>query len=413
MRCGVAWHRPAGAHPTHPPLPAPTPGSTRPSGCSSSCASSSQPPSCADEINLPPRLPPARSPRTCVQPHLNSTFSLQHPIGISTLPYPRNSRYLIEGNSNEDDWGPVHFSLLVRLGRGLNRALSNFTCVGSFNPVTPAGQTYGVAFSFAMLLIQSAYTANLAGAMRARASLRARARRLCALPCFPVAPRGAGFLRKEIYYYIRRPSVGAAKRRVTLAFVSPFPPRSVLHALAAADAAHHLRRQLRPGTHPPTHHPPTHAHEQPHFHPRTTCNAQPPNFTTALQVGQALCVPTDSNVIAIVQNNFPGTTLVTVAGCACAPCWRARGRLLGAVQSLRLRYSPLAFRCRNVCSRLRASFGFFGQERTDPTEQADLNPSSAKPTAKLARSHRYQTSRHTVVLSLPPPAARRTPSLTP
>ena len=70
--------------------------------------------------------------------------------------------FSFEGHVDNDDFGLVEYNLFVKLARGVNRSFSNFTCIGSFSPSTPAGQTYGVAFSFAMLLIQSAYTANLA-----------------------------------------------------------------------------------------------------------------------------------------------------------------------------------------------------------------------------------------------------------
>ena len=70
--------------------------------------------------------------------------------------------YAFESRVNLDDFGPPAHNLVVKLGRGLNRALLNLCCVGGFNPVTAAGQTFGVAFSFCMLLLQSAYTANLA-----------------------------------------------------------------------------------------------------------------------------------------------------------------------------------------------------------------------------------------------------------
>lgn len=72
--------------------------------------------------------------------------------------------YLLEGTWNEEDFGPVDDLRIYRLGRGLFRSMNTFAGVGSFSPVTPAGQTFSVFFSFAMLLIQSAYTANLAGA---------------------------------------------------------------------------------------------------------------------------------------------------------------------------------------------------------------------------------------------------------
>ena len=63
--------------------------------------------------------------------------------------------YAFEGSADSDDFGLVDYNLVVKLARGLTRAFSNFTCIGSFTPATPAGQTYSAAFSFAMLLIQA------------------------------------------------------------------------------------------------------------------------------------------------------------------------------------------------------------------------------------------------------------------
>jgi hypothetical protein len=63
---------------------------------------------------------------------------------------------------SHDDFGPEYIHWTDRLGRGLYRATSNWTAVGGFTPVTPAGRVYTMTFAFVMLLMQSAYTANLA-----------------------------------------------------------------------------------------------------------------------------------------------------------------------------------------------------------------------------------------------------------
>jgi hypothetical protein len=61
-----------------------------------------------------------------------------------------------------DDFGPDFIHWSDRVGRGFYKACSNWTAVGSFSPVTPAGRVYSMSFAFVMLLMQSAYTANLA-----------------------------------------------------------------------------------------------------------------------------------------------------------------------------------------------------------------------------------------------------------
>ena len=63
---------------------------------------------------------------------------------------------------SHDDFGPEYYHWTDRLARGVYRATSNWTAVGSFTPVTPAGRLYNMTFAFVMLLMQSAYTANLA-----------------------------------------------------------------------------------------------------------------------------------------------------------------------------------------------------------------------------------------------------------
>ncbi len=61
-----------------------------------------------------------------------------------------------------DDYGPEYIHWSDRLGRGISKACSNWTAVGSFTPTTPAGRVYAICFAFVILLMQSAYTANLA-----------------------------------------------------------------------------------------------------------------------------------------------------------------------------------------------------------------------------------------------------------
>ena len=71
--------------------------------------------------------------------------------------------YLFERKAHSyDDFGPEYMHWTDRVMRGVYRATSNWTAVGSFTPVTPAGRVYSMTFAFVMLLMQSAYTANLA-----------------------------------------------------------------------------------------------------------------------------------------------------------------------------------------------------------------------------------------------------------
>ena len=63
---------------------------------------------------------------------------------------------------NHDDLGPEYIHWSDRVGRGIYKATSNWTAVGSFMPLTPPGRFYSMVFAFVMLLMQSAYTANLA-----------------------------------------------------------------------------------------------------------------------------------------------------------------------------------------------------------------------------------------------------------
>ena len=71
--------------------------------------------------------------------------------------------YMFERKAHSyDDFGPEYVHWTDRWARGMYRATSNWTAVGSFTPVTPAGRVYSMTFAFVMLLMQSAYTANLA-----------------------------------------------------------------------------------------------------------------------------------------------------------------------------------------------------------------------------------------------------------
>ena len=71
--------------------------------------------------------------------------------------------YGLESSAHShEDFGPEYIHWSDRLGRGIYKATSNWTAVGSFIPNTPAGRLYSMTFAFVMLLMQSAYTANLA-----------------------------------------------------------------------------------------------------------------------------------------------------------------------------------------------------------------------------------------------------------
>ena len=66
------------------------------------------------------------------------------------------------GEDMSDDYGEAGVFWPLRIVRGCYRAFCNFTCVGGFSPNTAAGQAFNVTFSMSMLLLQAAYTANLA-----------------------------------------------------------------------------------------------------------------------------------------------------------------------------------------------------------------------------------------------------------
>ncbi len=70
--------------------------------------------------------------------------------------------FLFEGEDTGEDYGSASLPLPLRLARGCYKAFLNFSSVGGFSPTTPAGQMFNITFSFAMLLLQAAYTANLA-----------------------------------------------------------------------------------------------------------------------------------------------------------------------------------------------------------------------------------------------------------
>lgn len=63
---------------------------------------------------------------------------------------------------NHGDFGPEYLHWTRRLGRGFYKVMMTYTMTGTFEPMTPAGRFYSVVFSFVVLLVQSAYTANLA-----------------------------------------------------------------------------------------------------------------------------------------------------------------------------------------------------------------------------------------------------------
>lgn len=63
---------------------------------------------------------------------------------------------------SHEDFGPEFLHWTDRLGRGFYKGVSNWTAIGSWAPLTPSGRVYTAMFSFCVLLLQSAYTANLA-----------------------------------------------------------------------------------------------------------------------------------------------------------------------------------------------------------------------------------------------------------
>ena len=66
----------------------------------------------------------------------------------------------LDGES--EDFGGPELHAVARIALGLYRAVSNFTATGGFSPSTPAGHAFNCVFSFCVLLLQAAYTANLA-----------------------------------------------------------------------------------------------------------------------------------------------------------------------------------------------------------------------------------------------------------
>jgi len=97
-----------------------------------------------------------------------SAWSMPFESGIwailgGVLVFSGGLMYSYERDSHShDDYGPEYIHWSDRFGRGVYKATSNWTAVGSFIPTTPAGRLYSMTFAFVMLLMQSAYTANLA-----------------------------------------------------------------------------------------------------------------------------------------------------------------------------------------------------------------------------------------------------------
>lgn len=91
---------------------------------------------------------------------------------------------------NHQDFGPEYLHWTRRLGRGFYKCMVSYTMTGAFEPMTPAGRFYAVVFSFVVLLVQSAYTANLAGAPRRTGDGPSVFRRPL-LPLRPPAPDAA------------------------------------------------------------------------------------------------------------------------------------------------------------------------------------------------------------------------------
>jgi len=70
--------------------------------------------------------------------------------------------FIFEGDDTTEDFGLPDIGMGLRIACGWYRGFLNFTAAGSFSPSTPAGQAFNVAFTFAMMLFQATYTANLA-----------------------------------------------------------------------------------------------------------------------------------------------------------------------------------------------------------------------------------------------------------
>ena len=81
---------------------------------------------------------------------------------VSALVFGGIAMYFFEGSDEGEDYGPAELHPVLRIGRGCYKAFLNFSSVGGYSPNTPAGQMFNITFSFSMLLLQAAYTANLA-----------------------------------------------------------------------------------------------------------------------------------------------------------------------------------------------------------------------------------------------------------
>lgn len=87
-------------------------------------------------------------------------------VVAALLSFSSMAMLFFEGHAqNHGDFGPEYLHWTRRLGRGFYKCMMSYTMTGSFEPMTPAGRFYSVVFSFVVLLVQSAYTANLAGAL--------------------------------------------------------------------------------------------------------------------------------------------------------------------------------------------------------------------------------------------------------
>jgi hypothetical protein len=83
-------------------------------------------------------------------------------VVISSLVFGGIAMFFFEGEDSNEDYGPMELNFALRIARGCYKGFLNFSSVGGFSPNTPAGQMFNITFSFAMLLLQAAYTANLA-----------------------------------------------------------------------------------------------------------------------------------------------------------------------------------------------------------------------------------------------------------
>lgn len=70
--------------------------------------------------------------------------------------------YLLEGSENEDDFLGLGDSVPLRMVQAAIQGVNSFSGAGGFTPITWAGKAFNAMFSFSMVLLQAAYTANLA-----------------------------------------------------------------------------------------------------------------------------------------------------------------------------------------------------------------------------------------------------------